>query len=98
MQKIENYTKTTYDRALQAIESGKPNQAKILLQNIIITNPAFIPALNDLAVLYFNEGEYEQSIQLFQKIENIDPDVDYFKENYGQVLNALNLTTNNKGI
>ena len=93
MGKKEDYLHSTYNRALTAIGEERPKQAKMLLQNLIITEPSYIPALNDLAVIYFNEGEYEQSIQLFQKIEKIDPEVDYFKENFKAVLSALNLNT-----
>lgn len=89
---------TKYEKALAAIENNEISKGKILLQNILISDLNFIPALNDLAVLYFEEGEYEQSIQLFQKIEKLNPQLEYFKENYEQVLNALNLTTNNKVI
>lgn len=84
---------TKYEQALSAIENNEISKGKIILQNILISDLNFIPALNDLAVIYFNEGEYEQAIQLFQKIEKINPEVDYFKENFSAVLNELNLNT-----
>lgn len=79
--------KVNYTRAIEAISDGNLNKAKILLQNLAITDTLNPLYLNDLGVIYFHQSEFEQSIQLFQKALLLDPNFKDALDNLNQILN-----------
>lgn len=89
MNNTKEYLTQTYNRALEAFNQNQHNKAKMLLQNILITEPTYAPALNDLAVLYFNEGEYEQSIQLLLKAGGSNSEFQFIRDNFQSISELL---------
>jgi molecular chaperone GrpE (heat shock protein) len=68
-------TPTTYLRFAEAMNS-KDNlaQAKTYLEAGLALDPNFVPLMTQLAEIYANESQFEQSIELLTKANSIKPD------------------------
>ena len=73
-----------YRQALSSAENGKFDEAIEILEKLILKNPAYAKAHNDLGVLYCEKGEFIQAQRHYEKAIGLDPDNVTFKKNYAE--------------
>ena len=54
------------------IRSGSTERGYEVLEEVLQDNPDYIPALQALAVAYYNEQEYEKAIPLLEHLQSLD--------------------------
>jgi tetratricopeptide (TPR) repeat protein len=64
-----------------AIEEGRYDSARLILEDLLITEPKNISALIDIGVLNALEGNDEEAIKCFQQVIEYDPENEIALEN-----------------
>jgi tetratricopeptide (TPR) repeat protein len=67
--------------AEMAIEEGRYDSARLILEDLLITEPKNISALIDIGVLNALEGNDEEAIKCFQQVIEYDPENEIALEN-----------------
>ncbi len=70
------------ESAEQLLEQGKLEQSRKILERILAHWPDHIGALNDLAVLEIKENNFDQAVQLLEKIFLLDPNNELALNNF----------------
>ncbi|HEY2891120.1 MAG TPA: sulfotransferase [Dongiaceae bacterium] len=76
-------------RAIQLHQAGRIAEAQQLFQRILLDDPRNLPALQHLAIIHANRGEFTGAHALFQRAAEVDPDSAEAHSNLGRVLSAL---------
>ena len=77
---------------------GDREQAKQILLNLVNRWPEYSPALNNLAVSHWEEGEPQKAVECLIKALEIDPDNRQTIRNCGDIYQALNRTEDARAI
>lgn len=62
-----------YRDLLALVEQGKSSEAMEGIEDLLETYPDFAEGHNDLGVLYFQKGDREKALALFEKAHHLDP-------------------------
>ena len=64
--------KRWYELAQDAITQEKYHEAKDMLLNVIQLDENFLSAYHDLALVYIHQGDFEQALQQYKHLEELD--------------------------
>ena len=78
------------DQAIQLHQAGRIGEAERLFQVVLSADPRNLPALQHLAIIHANRGEFADAQALFRRVLSIDPTSPEAHNNLGRVLSALN--------
>ena len=77
------------EKAVKAIEAGKPEKAEDLLQRALIADVTFAPAHNNLGKLYFDRRKFYLAAWEFQYTHELVPDAAEPLNNLGLVYESI---------
>ena len=63
----------THDKARLLLEEGKFSEAIKTLEQLIVDQPDFMPARNNLALAYYYVGQFENALSMIQELLERDP-------------------------
>ena len=67
---------------IQAAQKGLWNEARFRFERAVLLQPDNAKALNDLAVAYEHQGEFEKARQSYEKALELKPGDAYIQQNY----------------
>lgn len=73
--------RATYERILASTRDVEPSEAIRQIQNFLKVYPEFAQAHNDLAVLYYNDGNQLKALAHYEKAHKLDPMNITFRKN-----------------
>ena len=71
------HTYDLFQRGIELLDSGKPAQASVLLEEVKKAEPGQASVREALARAYYNQGQYEPAKHHFKRALAIDPTNDF---------------------
>jgi len=73
IQAVMKKTNDMNDIALQSLSAGDANRGEAMLKNTLLLNPFSFEAIYNLGLLYYNNGNFKESLSCFKKAVDIYP-------------------------
>jgi len=94
-----NFIEEDYYKIQQLISRGKINEAKEALEKLLLSDPEFVLAHNDLGVLYFQDGDKDRALKHYKRAVKLQPLnitfiknlADFYYVEQGRIEDALKL-------
>lgn len=77
----KSYVKKTNNFGIEAAKEGYWKEARFRFEKLVRKDPTDPIALNNLAVCYEVEGEFEKAIKLYERALELDPENKFIKIN-----------------